>query len=746
MVTVQRLMPWFRARPDVSEEIEPLVAGFSGPDRDRQIDAVCVAYRMAADAHAGQMRKSGEPYIIHPVSVARIVAELGLDEVSICAALLHDAVEDTGLEVADITAALGDEVAAIVDGVTKLDRVRFDSKEQQQAASFRKMLVAMSKDMRVLIIKLCDRTHNLRTLAAMPQWKQERTARETLEIYAPLANRLGMSEVKTQLEELSFAALHPKRYAEIDDMVARRAPERDIYLAQVLGEVERRLSEVGINATVTGREKHYYSIYEKMVIKGRSFADINDLIGIRVVVGSVSECYAALGSIHAQWKPVQGRFKDYVAMPKFNLYQSLHTTVIGPKGKPLEVQIRTKEMHQRAEFGVAAHYAYKERAQKERLRRPAKNDVDVPWLNRIIDEDQRDPGEYLANLKQDLDNDEIFVFSPQGDVITLPAGATAIDFAYAIHTDVGHRMIGAKADGRLVALSDPLQTGSTIEILTSKSPDAGPSLDWLALVRSHRAAQKIKQWFSRERREDAIAAGRAEVEAAIKRAGLLPIERVKRDGALERVPESLGYKDLDTLYAAVSEGHASAKSIAQRLTKDLGTQEPGEEEDALPVTVSRHRRRRSPGSAGVHVEGLDDVMVRLSKCCTPVPGDQIMGFITRGRGVSVHRSDCSNAVSLAAAQNDRLVDVEWDTDGGEERFVAAVGVKAYDRPGLLGDISQVLAEHHVNIVSSTTATANDQIARMQFEFEIADPVHLRDVLSAVRRIEGVYDATRIVGR
>ncbi len=739
MVTVPRLMPWFRARPDVSEEVAPLVAGFSGLDRARRVDAVCRAYRMAADAHSAQKRKSGEPYIIHPVAVARIVAEMGLDEVSICAALLHDAVEDTGLEVEDIAEALGDEVAAIVDGVTKLDRLSFGSKEQQQAASFRKMLVAMSEDMRVLIIKLCDRTHNLRTLAAMPQWKQERTARETLDIYAPLANRLGVQEIKVQLEELSFAALHPKRYAEIDDMVARRAPERDVYLAQVIGEVERRLDEVGIDAEVTGREKHYYSIYEKMVIKGRSFADINDLIGIRVVVGEVSECYGALGSIHAEWKPVQGRFKDYVAMPKYNLYQSLHTTVIGPQGKPLEVQIRTQQMHTRAEFGVAAHYAY-----KEQRRRATPKELDTPWLNQMLQEDQRDPDEYLANLKEDLNYDETFVFSPQGDVFALPGGATAIDFAYAVHTDVGHRLIGAKSDGRLIALSEPLRTGATIEILTSKSSDAGPSLDWLTIAKSHRAVSKIKQWFSRERREDAINAGKSEVQAEIKRAGLLPLERVERDGALEKVVDALGYNDIDTLYAAVAEGHVSARSVAQRLTRDLSGQEVGED-DALPVTVGRSRRRH-PGSAGVHVEGLDDMMVRLSKCCTPVPGDQIMGFVTRGRGVSIHRSDCSNAVSLASAQNDRLVEVEWDTDGTDERFVAAVEVKAYDRPRLLGDISQVLAEHHVNIVSSSSVTGNDQIARLQFEFEISDPVHLRDVLSAVRRIEGVYDAARSVGR
>ncbi len=741
MAVVERLMPWHREKQPVAVEIAPLVAGFDGKRRAEKIDLVARAYQMAATAHVTQRRKSGEPYITHPLAVATIVAELGLDEITIAAALLHDAVEDTACTLADIEASFGAEVAAIVDGVTKLDRLRFDSKEAQQAATFRKMLVAMAKDVRVLIIKLCDRLHNMRTIAAIPAWKQERTARETLDVYAPLAHRLGIQEVKTQLEDLSFAALHPKRYSEIDNMVAVRAPEREIYLTQVLEDVRGRIAELGIDADVTGREKHLYSIYEKMVVKGREFGEIHDLIGIRVIVDSVRDCYAALGSIHATWKPVQGRFKDYVAMPKFNLYQSLHTTVIGPQGKPIEVQIRTKDMHSRAEFGVAAHFLYKEEGGKQVTTPSAQ--VDMPWLARIIDweEETSDPGLFMANLKVDLDQDEIFVFTPKGDVTTLPGGATPVDFAYTIHTDVGHRTVGAKVDGRLVALSEPLSSGQTVEIFTSKADSAGPSRDWLTFVRSPRAASKIKQWFSRERREDAISTGQDDLQKALRREGL-PVQKIAASGLITSVADKMSYPDVNALYAALGEHRVSAKSIAARVAKELdGTS--GRDADSLPVTARKHRRRRSSGSAGVHVEGLDDLLVRLSRCCTPVPGDEILGFVTRGRGVSVHRSDCANAMSLSANQNDRLIDVEWDADGVGD-FIASAEVKAYDRSHLLSDVSQVFSENHVNILSSTTQTGEDRIARLTFEFEIADPSHLEELLRTVRKIDGVYDAYRML--
>lgn len=735
----ERTLPWRREHEPIEDEIALLVSRFDGPQRSEQVDLVCRAYALAAEAHAPQRRKSGEPYIVHPLAVAKIVSELGLDEVTIAAALLHDAVEDTGVTLEDLVADFGEDVAAIVDGVTKLDRLHFDSKQAQQAATFRKMLVAMSKDLRVLLIKLCDRLHNLRTIAALPAWKQERTALETLDVYAPLAHRLGVQEIKTQLEDLSFAALHPKRYATIDQMVTVRAPERAIYLTQVLEDVRTRLEELHIEADITGREKHLYSIYEKMVLKGKEFNEIHDLIGIRVIVDSVRDCYAALGSIHATWKPVQGRFKDYVAMPKFNLYQSLHTTVIGPQGKPIEVQIRTRDMHARAEFGVASHFLYKESGPDG-----DRTTADIPWLKRIIDWDQEtsDPSLYMANLKIDLDQEETFVFTPKGEVITLPAGATPIDFAYAIHTDVGHRCVGAKVDGRLITLSDALESGQTVEIFTSKAEGAGPTRDWLTFVRSPRASAKIKQWFSRERREDAISSGQEELQKAMRREGL-PVQKIASSDIIEKIAERLNYTDEAAMYAALGEHHVSGKSIAARVARELeGSQ--ARTEESLPVTARRTRRRR-PGRAGVHVEGLDDVMVRLSRCCTPVPGDEIIGFVTRGRGVSVHRSDCANAVSLSANQNDRLIDVEWDAEGiANDNFVASIEVKAYDRHHLLSDVSVLFSEHHINIIGSSTATASDRIARLRFEFEIADPSHLDSLLRALHEIDGVYDSYRVL--
>jgi GTP pyrophosphokinase len=602
----------------------------------------------------------------------------------------------------------------------------------------RKMLVAMAKDLRVLIIKLSDRLHNLRTIAAMPAWKQERTANETIDIYAPLAHRLGMQEIRQELEDLSFAALHPKRYAEIDHMVSLRTPEREVYLTQVLEHVRERLAELRINAEVTGRPKHLYSIYEKMVVKGREFDDIFDLVGIRVIVDSVKDCYAALGSIHATWKPVQGRFKDYVAMPKFNLYQSLHTTVVGPQGKPLEVQIRTYEMHARAEQGVAAHWQYKD---------GTSDAADIAWLNRIVDwqSETSDPDEFMHNLKIDLEQDEVFVFTPKGNVVTLAAGATPIDFAYAIHTEVGHACIGARVNGRLVPLDSKLSSGDSVEIFTSKVEGAGPSRDWLQIVATPRAASKIRQWFSRERREDAVDHGRDELVKAMRREGL-PVQKVAKNGVLEEVAKDLNYVDLDALYAAIGESHVSGNAIAARVARKVRAVDPDKEDDeTLPSTARQPRRpasRKRP-PAGVHVEGLDDLMVRLSRCCTPVPGDEILGFVTRGRGVSVHRADCANAASLAAGQGDRLIDVEWD-ESHQGTFVAAIEVKALDRGRLLRDVAASMSDHHVNILSSTTNTGSDRVSKMRFEFELADPSHLDSLLATLRGIDSVYEAYRVV--
>src|SRR5437016_11254818 len=545
MVGVDRtLLPWHRQASAPTPAVTPLTKAFRSRHPKAPTSLIVQAYRVAEEAHVGQVRNSGEPYINHPLAVATVVAELGLDDVTIAAALLHDAVEDTGLSLESVTEDFGPVVASIVDGVTKLDRLRFDSREAQQAATMRKMLVAMAKDWRVLIIKLADRLHNMRTIASMPAWKQRRTAQETLDIYAPLAHRLGIQEIRWQLEDLAFATLHPKRYAEIEQMVATRSPERDIYLAQVLDSVRERLHEVAIKTEVTGRPKHLWSIYEKMVVKGKEFDDIYDLVGIRVLVDSEKDCWAALGAIHAIWSPVPGRFKDYINTPKFNLYQSLHTTVVGPQGKPLEVQIRTREMHSRAEFGIAAHWGYKEKATAS----------DVAWLQRIVDwQDTLDPTEFLESLKLDLEQDEVYVFTPKGSVITLSAHATPIDFAYAIHTEVGHRCIGARVNGRLVPLDSQLHSGDTVEIFTSKVPSAGPSRDWLKIAVTPRARNKIRQWFSRERREDAIENGRDELVKAMRKEGL-PVQKLTSSPVLVGLAESMNYTDLDALHAAIGDG------------------------------------------------------------------------------------------------------------------------------------------------------------------------------------------------
>ncbi|MGE3620864.1 MAG: bifunctional (p)ppGpp synthetase/guanosine-3',5'-bis(diphosphate) 3'-pyrophosphohydrolase, partial [Acidimicrobiia bacterium] len=533
----------------------------------------------------------------------------------------------------------------------------------------------------------------------------------------------------------SFAAMHPKRYAEIDHMVDTRSPEREIYLAQVLEEVRTRLVDLRINAEVTGRPKHLWSIYEKMVVKGREFDDIFDLVGIRVIVDSVKDCYAALGSIHAAWKPVQGRFKDYVAMPKFNLYQSLHTTVIGPQGKPLEVQIRTWEMHTRAEQGVAAHWSYKDPD-------PSNPAADMAWLNGIVgwQQETSDPEEFMRNLKVDLEQDEVFVFTPKGKVVTLPAGSTPVDFAYSIHTEVGHACIGARVNGKLVPLDSKLASGDTLEVFTSKVEGAGPSRDWLQFVATTRAASKIRQWFARERREDAVENGREELVKALRREGL-PVQKLAKGKLLEDVATELNYVDLDALHGAIGENHVSAKSISARVVRKLREVDPATEQDQVLPTTVRQRRKRPV--AGVHVEGLDDLMVRLSRCCTPVPGDDIIGFVTRGRGVTVHRADCANAVSLAGDQADRLIDVEWDAEH-QGVFVAAIEVKALDRGRLLRDVAAAMSDHHVNILASTTHTGSDRVSKMRFEFELADPAHLDSLLSTLRGIDAVYDAYRVV--
>ena len=735
MATVDRVLPWRRHHESAaSTDLTPLLASYRRHHPKARVDTINRAYHMAAEAHRAQTRSSGESYINHPLAVAKIVADIGLDETSIVAALLHDAVEDTEIILADVEQHFGSDVAWIVDGVTKLERIRFDSREAQQAATMRKMLVAMAKDLRVLVIKLADRLHNMRTLAGMPVEKQHRVAQETLDIYAPLAHRLGIQEIKQELEDLSFAGLHPKRYAELDYLVATRTPERDVYLAQAVSELRLRLKELGIEAEITGRGKHLWSVYEKMVVKGREFDEIFDIVAVRVIVDSIKDCYAALGSIHGRWRPVVGRFKDYIAMPKFNLYQSLHTTVIGPEGRPIEVQIRTRDMHQRAELGVAAHWAYKGDG----------NTSDIDWLNRIIDwqAEVTDPAQFMHNLKTDLEHDEVFVFTPKGKVITLPVGSTPVDFAYAVHTEVGHRCIGAKVNGRLVSLDDSLGSGDTCEIFTSKVETAGPSQDWLGFVASHRAQNKIKQWFSRERRDDMIAQGRDDLADEFRREGL-PVQKIWNSEQFAEVIVEHSYTDVDTFLAAIGEHHVSARGVAQRIGRLFRS---GDLPEQLPTTVFEPRRRHDDGSgaAGVHVEGLDDVMVRLANCCTPVPGDDITGYITRGRGVSVHRHDCANAMSLAQDQAARMIEVEWDGDRREELYTAGVEVVALDRSRLLRDVANAVGEQGVNITRCETIVGDDRVAKMRFEFEMSSAAQLGSVLNTIKRIDAVYDVHRIV--
>ncbi len=732
MVSLARVSPGDALHELPGDLLGPVLREFSERRPGEDPQAIVRAATVAARAHAGQFRKSGEPYVTHPLAVAGIVAELGLDAPTIAAALLHDAVEDTGLTLEVLAEEFGPVVARVVDGVTKLDRLQFDSKEAQQAATVRKMLVAMADDWRVLLIKLADRLHNMRTLTAMPEWKQRRTAQETFDIYAPLAHRLGVQQIRWQLEDLAFATLHPKQYAEIEQMVMARAPQREEYLDRVLVSVRERLERTGIEAEVTGRPKHLWSIYEKMVVRGKEFDDIHDLVGIRVVVDSEKDCWAALGAVHAIWPPVQGRFKDYINTPKFNLYQSLHTTVIGLDGKPIEVQVRTAEMHRRAEYGIAAHWGYKEREDSS---------SEMAWMQRIADvgAETTDPVEFLQALKLDLEQDEVYVFTPKGRVVALPAASSPVDFAYAIHTEVGHRCIGARVNGRLVPLDTKLSSAETVEIFTSKSPTAGPSRDWLQIVASSRARNKIRQWFSRERREDAIESGREDLAKALRRDGL-PLQKILGSSALQAVAASMNLGDLDALYASIGESQVSAQSIVQRLVRELH----GGELEQLPTTVARRVRGPRPGhrsGAGVYVEGLDDVMVHLARCCTPVPGDEIVGFVTQGRGVSVHRSDCSNAAALSRRSQERLIEVEWDR-GSEGVFVATLEVLAFDRSRLLADVSRVVSEHHLNIVAARTATTPDRTSRMAFDVELADPNHLLSLIASLKHLDGVFDAYR----
>jgi GTP pyrophosphokinase len=714
--------------PDVPDLLEPLVNAAKAAHSKADVRPLLRAYEVAEERHRGQLRRSGDPYITHPVAVGMILADLGVDVATICAALLHDTVEDTAYSLEALRADFGDEIAALVDGVTKLDKVSYG--EASKAETVRKMVVAMARDIRVLVIKLADRLHNARTWGYVEPESAQRKARETLEIYAPLAHRYGLNKIKWELEDLSFATLHPKRYEEIVRLVAERAPARDTYLAQVVDAVEGQLRRAKIPAAVTGRPKHYYSIYQKMIVRGREFTDIYDLVGIRVLVESVPQCYQVLGEVHQVWTPVPGRFKDFIAKPKFNMYQSLHTTVMHDAGKPVELQIRTQDMHRRAEYGIAAHWKYKQGADLD----------DTQWLRQLVDwqKEASDSGEFLEALRYELEPNEVFVFTPKGDVLALPSGGTPVDFAYAVHTEVGHRCIGARVNGRLVPLESTLENGDVVEVFTSKSPNSGPSRDWMGFVKSARARTKIRQWFVKERREDAIEEGKDAISRAMRKQGL-PLQRLLSGDAVTALAKELRYTDVSALYAAVGEGHLSAQTVVHRLVQSLGVVEATTEDVVEVAPPTRRPKARPVGDPGVVVKGVDDVWIKLSRCCTPVPGDDIVGFVTRGAGVSVHRTDCVNVGQLEPA---RHVEVMWAPSAGSV-FLVAIQVEALDRTRLLSDVTRTLSDQHVNILSAQVGTTRDRVAFSRFTFEMADPKHLGAVLKAVRGVDGVYDAYRV---
>ena len=726
------------------------------PDEDLSI--LERAYRRAVIQHSSQRRKSGEPYIIHPLAVAQILADLGMGPLVVAAGLLHDTVEDTDYTLDECRAEFGDTVTGLVDGVTKLSKMEYG--DSAQAETIRKMVVAMSRDVRVLVVKLSDRVHNARTWRYVKSSSAQKKARETLDVYAPLANRLGMNAIKTELEELSFKVLYPKIYNEIVVLVARRAGQRDVYLAQILAEINEDLDAQHIKAYVTGRPKDYFSIYQKMIVRGHDFANIYDLVGVRIIVDTIRDCYAALGAVHARWSPVPGRFKDYIAMPKLNMYQSLHTTVVGPGGKPVEIQIRTWDMHRRAEFGIAAHWKYKENGQAGRaLSTPDKSDLkrgsddnqelseadNLKWIQQLADwtSETPDSNEFLGSLKEDLGAAEVYVFTPKGKIVSLPANATPVDFAYAVHTEVGHRTMGVRVNGRLVPLDTKLENGDTVEVLTSKSDNAGPSRDWLSFVKSPKARNKIRQWFSKERRTEAIEEGRDELTRAMRKRNL-PIGTLLTTQALVGVADELNFPNPDAVFAAIGDGQISTQNVIAHLVKDAGSDEVDEEveQEALPLRAVENAKKKT-SSLGVSVKGVDDVWVKLARCCMPVPGDRIVGFITRNQGVSVHRADCQNMIDLQRRQPERVVDVAWTSTKG--LFMVRIQVEALDRQHLLSDVTRVLADHGVNILSGSQATGSDRVAISQFSFEMADPQHLNRLLAAVRKIDGVFDVYRVTG-
>jgi guanosine-3',5'-bis(diphosphate) 3'-pyrophosphohydrolase len=719
---------------DLVEELLAEVSSYN-PDLDREL--LTRAFAFAAKAHEGQQRRSGEEFILHPFSAAKICAELRLDDETIAAALLHDVVEDSGVTVEEVREEFGDEIAQLVEGVTKLTGIRFQSREHAEAENYRKMILAMAQDVRVILIKLADRMHNMRTVEYWGRQKQVQKARETLDVYGPLAHRLGIHMLKMELEDLAFEALHPRKYAEIKAMVAERRADREEHVNEASAELLSELDKVDIPAEISGRAKHFYSIYDKMAKKGREFNEIYDLTAMRVICErggdeGTRDCYGALGLIHSLWKPMPGRFKDYIAMPKFNGYRALHTTVIGPQGRPLEIQIRTREMHREAELGIAAHWLYK-RGDKKR----AADEDWLKWVAGLMEwgEDEADPREFIKSFRTDLFDDEVYVFTPKGEVKTLPAGSTPIDFAYAVHTDVGHRTVGSKVNGRIVPLHYTLRSGDFVEILTSKA-GRGPSRDWMNLARSSRARNKIRAWFSRETREDTEQKGREALEQALK-AQKLPYRKLAGSAVLAQVIREAGFKKAEDFYLALGSGKLPVGQIVKKVLNRLKTAEVAEEE-AVPLKAKE--LPAASGQLGITVHGVEDVLVRLAKCCTPVPSDEIVGYISLGKGITIHRKDCPNVKTLMSSP-ERFTQVDWD-GGIKQSFRVQIAVDAWDRPRLLEDVARTFAEHGANIVSYG-GTVEDQLAKNWYTAELGDVKALRALLSSLRNVEAVFDAYRV---
>ncbi|HEX5449443.1 MAG TPA: bifunctional (p)ppGpp synthetase/guanosine-3',5'-bis(diphosphate) 3'-pyrophosphohydrolase [Gaiellaceae bacterium] len=718
--------------------VDELLAEVEAYKSDVDRDLLTRAFDYAANAHAGQARASGQEFIYHPWGVAKILAELRLDEPTLAAALLHDVVEDTEADIDEVRAEFGDEIGKLVEGVTKLTRVKFQTREHAEAENYRKLIVAMAEDVRVILIKLADRMHNLRTIEYLGKQKQVQKARETLEVYAPLAHRLGIHALKWELEDLSFQTLHPRKYEEIKQMVAERRTDREEHVREASMVLQKELDKVDIPADISGRAKHFYSIYDKMVRKGREFNEIYDLTAMRVIVErggdeGTRDCYGALGLIHSLWKPMPGRFKDFIAMPKFNGYRALHTTVIGPQGRPLEIQVRTREMHETAEFGVAAHWLYK-------AGMSGKDAEWVAWVKQLMDEgttDEADPREFMKSFRTDLFDEEVHVFTPKGQVKTLPAGATPIDFAYAVHTDIGHRTVGAKINGRIVPLHYQLKNGDFVEILTSKQ-GRGPSRDWLSLAKSSRARNKIRQWYSRETREETEAKGREALEHALK-AQKLPYAKLRGSATLAQVIRDSGFKKAEDFYLALGSGKLQAGTIVNKVIQRLKTEQVAEE--APVVKAPKAREAVGGNEIGVVVQGIDDVLVRLAKCCTPVPGDPIVGYISLGRGITIHREDCPNVRALKR-NPERFTTVGWETGTVAKSFRVQLAVDSWDRPRLLEDVARTFAEHGANIVSYG-GVVEDQLAKNWYTAEVGDVESLRTLLSALRHLEGVFDAYRV---